>query len=440
MRKLHPSYLLLAALLISSAAAQAQGVRLSAVLDMALESDAQFGAALAAADGARERLPQALAGTRPSISLSANTRRNRDGSTAYNDTLSYVAESAAINYSQPLFRLGIKANVEQAEALERLADQQLAFARQDLLMRVARAYFDVLQAADELTTAGAQKDALTQQLAQTRRGFEVGTVPITDVNEAQARHDIAIAQQIVALNELESRKRILERSIVRPLPPLARLKDRASAELLSAAEIRELVGLAPRSALSVLIARAQVAVAEKEIAKREAGHHATLDLVGSVSASRNVNVGQFGGNNTRQASIGFEFGFPIYQGGVISSRTREAMADRRRAEHELAQAERQATLDAQQAQLGVQSGIALTSALRQALISTESQLRSSVRGQQVGIRTRVDVLNAEQQVFATRRDLAVARYRTLVAALQLKAAAGLLTEADLRGLDGLLAD
>ncbi len=420
--------------------AAAQGARLSAILDMARGADAQFAAARAAADAGREKLPQAMAPMWPSASLTASVKGNRDGSTAYEGARSYEGGGAALVVSQPIFRVGLKVGAEQAEFQVRLAEQQLLLAEQDLFMRTARSYFDVLQAADELATAGAQKDALAQQLFQARRSFEVGTVPITDLNEAQARRDLAAAQEIAARNELELRKRVLERSIARPVPALARLKPTAGIELLNIAQTQELVDSAPRTALPVLITSTQAQVAEKEIARRESGHAPTLDLVGSVGANRNVAYGSFGGNDTRQASIGIEFNLPLFQGGAVSSRTREAIADRLRADAERLQAERQALLDAQQAQLGVQSGLALTQALQQALKSSESQLLSTQRGLQVGTRTRVDVLNAEQQVFATRKDLAGARYKTLISALQLKSAAGMLTEGDLRGLDALLDD
>ncbi len=426
----------------AAATAQAQGVRLGAILDMARESDAQYAAARAQAAAGREKLPQALAGLRPSVNLTHTVRRNRDGSTAYDgSTGGYDAGSSALVFSQPLFRVANKLNADQAELQVQLSDQQLLLAEQDLLLRVARAYFDVMQAGDELGVARAQKDALAQQLAQAKRGFEVGVTPITDLNEAQARHDLAVAQEIAVKNELASRRRVLERSIARPLPALARLNDAASVALLDERQQDELVDTAAKNGLLVQIGRSALQVAEMEIRKREAGHKPTLDFVASLSINRGVSyTPNNGGNDTRQASIGLELGFPVYQGGAISSRVREAMAERQRIEQELLLAERQALLDAQQAQLGVQSGVALTQALRQAVVSSESQLRSSARGQQVGLRTRLDVLNAEQQLYAARKDLAVARYRTLVATLQLKAVAGVLAEADLRALDALLGD
>lgn len=431
---------LLAGALLLPVLAQAQAVRLGAILEMARATDAQYAAVLAAAQAGRERLPQARAALLPTVGLSWSTRINHDGSSAYSGTRGYDAGSAAITINQPLFRVVNLTALEQAEIQVRLVDVQVAQAEQDLLLRVARGYFEVLQAQDELLTAGAQKDALVQQLAQVKRSFEVGTVPITDLSETQARHDLALAQEIVARNELELRKRTLERSIARPLPVLARLAPGAAVDLLPPARQKELVDSASAGALAPAIARLSAQVAEREVARREAAHNPTLDLVASISRNLNTNFGQFGGTDTRQNSVGVELSVPLYQGGAISSRMREAQADLRRAQEELTNAERQALLDAHQAQLSLQSGAALTEALAQAVRSSEAQLRSTQRGLQVGVRTRVDLLNAEQQLFATRKDLASSRYRTLLAGLQLKAAAGMLAESDLRLMDAMLVD
>ncbi len=418
----------------------ARGSGLGAILDMARANDAQYAAAVAATDAGREKLPQARAANLPSINATYNPKRSNNRSSQYSGGRNFTANSAALTITQALVRPANWAATDQAELQVQLAEQQLQLAEQDLLLRVSRGYFDVLQAQDDLAAAAAQQDAMVQQLAQTKRSLEVGTVPITDFNEAQGRHDLAVAQRIAAVNELESKKRVLERYIAQQLPPLAHLGPSASVDILTPDMQRQLVADAPNNALQVIVARTTTQVAEKEISRREAGHYPTLDLVGTLRDDRNQNYGQFGGSNTREASVGVELTVPIYQGGVVSSRTREAIADRNRTLQELSNAQRQATLDAQQAQLGVQSGSALTQALKQALISSETQLRSTQRGLQVGVRTRVDVLNAEQQLFATRKDLAAARYKTLVAALQLKAAAGTLTEADLRALDALLTD
>lgn len=426
----------------STAAATAPApTRLGGILDLALASDAQYAAARAAAAAGREKLPQAQAALRPNVNAVMGARRNTDYSTSYSGALRYDSQGAGITLTQPLFRIAESAAVEQAELHTQLVERQFALAQQDLLLRVARGYFDVLLAQDELAAAGAHREALVQQLAQSRRAFEVGTAPVTDLNEAQARHDLAVAQEIAARNELESRKRALEKSIARPLPALGRLGGAASVDLLPQPAQEALVEAAPRSAHAVAIAQLGAQIAAIEVRRQEAGHTPTLDLVASARADKGVNTSTMGVlNDTRQASVGFEFTMPVYKGGGVSARAREAAAEQQRAQDELTNAERQALLDARQAQLGVLSGSALTQALRQALASGETQLRSTQRGLQVGVRNRVDVLNAEQQLFVTRKDLAAARYRTLVSALQLKAAAGVLAEADLRGLDALLSD
>lgn len=434
-----PQYLL-AGLLCFGFAAQAQTARLGDILNMARTTDAQYAAARASADSAREKLPQALAGLRPNVNLTYSQKNNEDNSTAYSGAVSYEATSTVLSLNQPLYRPINFANKEQAEFQVQLADQQLALAEQELLLRVSRGYFDVLQAQDDLAAATAQKDALVQQLAQAKRSFEVGTVPVTDFNEAQSRHDLAVAQEIASRNDLEGKKNVLEKSLARPLPVLARLGAKANTELLSAEQQRALMERAAQTALQVAIAHSALRVAEREVAKRDAAHLPTLDLVLATRNDTGVNATPFGRSQTRQNSVGVELAVPLYQGGAITSRAREAMAEQLRAEQELSNAQRQAELDARQALLGVQSGSALTQALRQALNSSETQLKSTQRGLQVGVRTRVDVLNAEQQVYATRKDLAAARYRTLVSALQLKAAAGALQDEDVRAMDALLAE
>jgi len=424
----------------SAAAPTGTTARLGQILEMARASDAQLAAARAAAAAGREKLPQAKAANLPNVNATFNPRRNRDGSTEYPGTRTFNAYSAVITANQALFRPANWAGIEQAELQVLLAEQQLQLSEQDLLLRVARGYFDVLQAQDELAAAVAQRDAMVQQLAQAKRSFEVGTLPITDFNEAQGRHDLAIAQEIAGRNEVASKQRVLERYIAGPLPALARLGENAKILVIDAPTQERLVSDAPRTALQVAAAQTTLAVAEKEIKRRGASHYPTLDLVGTLRSDKNLNFGQFGGSQTRELSLGVELTIPIYQGGAVSSRVREALADRDRAQQELANARREATLDAQQAQLGVQSGAALTQALRQALVSSETQLRSTQRGLQVGVRTRVDVLNAEQQLFATRKDLAAARYKTLISTLQLKAAAGTLADTDLLVLDPALGD
>jgi len=425
-------------LVVASLTPLVSAATLGEILDLARTSDPIYAAAVAAEAAGREKQVQGRAGLLPAVNVAGNIRQNHEQGQSAGGTRNYQSGAIALTLNQPLFRrTNVVAN-EQGELQAVLAQQQLKAAEQDLLLRVARGYFEVLQALDALQSLGAQREAFAQQLAQAKRSFEVGASPITDVNEAQARHDLTVAQEITARNELEVKRRALQRMIDRDLPPMARLDDSATLEPLTSRAMTDLSDRAPQQSTQVAIAQTLADVAQRELARQDAGHLPTADFVASVGETRNANYGTLGSNSLRQASIGIEVTLPVYQGGATSSRVREATANLERARQDVENARRLARQDASQAMLGAMSGAALQKALREAVASAETQVRSTRRGLEVGMRTRVDVLNAEQQLHATRRDLAAARYQTLLASLQLKAAAGVLGEADIRGLDRLL--
>jgi outer membrane protein len=420
----------------TAVAAPAHAANLGAVLAQARANDAQYAAAVHAATAGREKRVQGRALLLPTVAATGTLRQNNERSSQFAGSESYLSGTAALNVTQPLFRLANVAGAEQGELQARLADQQLQQAEHELLLRVARGYFEVLQAQDALATLGAQKETFATQLAQAKRSLEVGTTTITDVNEAQARHDLTVAQEIAARNDLEVKRRVLEKSLNAPLPPLAALDAAAAIDLIAAPAVGTLLQSAATQALPVLIGLTNEQIARREVDRQRAGHIPTVDLVGSFTKNHNASFGQRNDN----LALGLAVEVPLYQGGAITSREREAAANLLRAQAELENARRQATFDARQAALGLENGLALDKALRQAVVSGETQVRSTRRGLEVGVRTRVDVLNAEQQLFTTRRDLSAARYQVLVAGLQLKAAAGTLAEADLKALDALLKD
>jgi outer membrane protein len=435
---LHMTALGLAAVLGMGAATFVHAATLGEVLDMARASDPIYAAAVAGELAGREKRVQGRAAMLPNVAITGNVRQNREQGQGLVGTRSYTSGALALNVNQPLFRRANLLAADQGQTQATLAEQQLRLAEQDLLLRVARAYFEVLQAQDALASLGAQREAFAQQLAQAKRSFEVGMSPVTDVNEARARHDLTVAQELTARNDVELKRRTLERMIDKPLPTLAALDGAAIVELMTPAAMGNLVERAPQQAWQVAIAQTQATAAAQEMARQEAGHLPTLDLVASAGETRNANYGTVGNNSLRQANIGVEFSLPVYQGGATSSRVREAVANLERARQEAESARRQALLDARQAMLSASNGVALQKALREAVASGQTQVRSTQRGLEVGVRTRVDVLNAEQQLHATQRDLAAARYQTVVSTLQLKAASGVLAEADVRGLDKLL--
>ena len=438
MTRLRPLSALLA-LSFLIAGGSATGANLGAVYQLARDNDAKLAAAREAQKAGQEKIPQGRAGLLPAINLSANARRtDPESSAAGANNNAYNSRGFSLSLVQPIYRKQNLETYEQAKLQATLSDQELRLAEQDLILRTASAYFDVLQAQDALATAQAQKQAFTEQLAQARKSFEVGAATITDTHEAQARFDLTVAQEIAAQNDLEVKRRSLEKIINQEAPKLAQLFDVAKMPLPEPANMDAWVKQAEEGSLSVVLNQTGLEVARREVERQRGGHWPTLDLSASYSDNRNATVGASTGVNTKSAVLGVELGWVMYQGGAIDARVREAVANQEKARFDLEDARRQARLDARQGFLGVLSGDAQVRALEQALVSSEAQLKSTKLGLEVGVRTRVDVLNAQQQVFTTRRDLSAARYKTLLAGLQLKGAAGTLSEADIKALDALL--
>jgi len=393
--------------------------------------DAQYAAARAAWQAGQEKAAQGRAGLLPQVNLSGNVRYN-EVDTDFGDS-DYSSNALAIQAAQPLFRRQNMVQYEQAKNQVKIAEVQLKAAEQDLVLRVAQAYFDVLQSQDNLAFIAAQKAAISEQLAAAKRNFEVGTATITDTHEAQARFDLAVAQEIAEQNSFNIRLRALEKLIGKPAGAL----DVLAEDRILKAESGAIDDWAQRAAtgnLAAEIQRLAKAIADQDVERNRAGHYPTLDAVAGYSVNNNLSAGTMR-YDANVAQIGLELNLPIYQGGLTSSRVREAVANQEKARQDQENASREASLQARQAWLNVNSGAARVRALEQALTSTQAQLESTKLGLQVGVRTSLDVLNAEQQVLSARRDLAGARYAYLLAGLSLKAAGGTLSPADLAEID-----
>lgn len=429
--------LLIAGMVLALSPGMSWSANLGGIYQLAREKDAKLAAAREARRASQEKIPQGKAGLLPTLNLAANLRHNDTHTTLTSND--YASRGLSLSLVQPLYRKQNLESYEQAKLQALLGDQQLRLAEQELLLRAATAYFDVLQAQDALATAQAQKAAFAEQLAQARKSFEVGAATITDTHEAQARYDLTTAQEIAALNDLEVKRRALEKIISQESPSLARLAEGVKMPLPEPANMESWVKQAEEGGLGVVLNQSSFELARREVERQRGGHLPTLDLSASYSDNHNSALGGGGATtNSRSGIIGFELGWVLYQGGGIDSRVREAVANQEKARFDLDEARRQARMEARQSFLGVLSGDAQVKALEQALVSSEAQLKSTKLGLEVGVRTRVDVLNAQQQVFTTKRDLSAARYKTLLASLQLKAAAGTLGESDLNALDALL--
>lgn len=409
----------------------AEAANLSDVFRDALAYDAQYAAARSAYEAGKEKAVQGRAGLLPSVNVGGNVRYN-DISGELQDN-NFESDQLAVKASQPLYRKQNMVQYEQAKEQVKIAEMQFKTAEQDLILRVAQAYFDVLQSQDNIAFINAQKAAITEQLASAKRNFEVGTATITDTHEAQARYDLASAQEIAEQNSLNIRLRTLEKLIGKPAGALDTLVD---GKLLQteAGNIDEWASRAATGNLQAEIQRIAKTIADQEVQRNRAGHYPTLDAVASYSIDNNQPYGAQP-IDTRTGVVGLEFNLPIYQGGLTSSLVREAVANQEKARQDVEVATREASLRAREAWLNVNSGVARVHALEQALVSTQAQLDSTKLGMQVGVRTSLDVLNADQQVLSARRDLAAARYAYLLSGLSLKAAVGSLSPADLAEID-----
>ncbi len=411
----------------------AQAANLSDVFRDAQAYDAQYASARAAYQAGQEKSAQGRAGLLPNVNLGGNVRYNDTNSSLPGGDANYTSNGLSLSAAQPLFRKQNLVQYEQSKGQVKIAEMQFKVAEQDLILRVAQAYFDVLQSQDNIAFINAQKAAITEQLAAAKRNFEVGTATITDTHEAQARYDLAVAQEIAEQNSLNIRLRALEKLIGKPPGTLDTLVDNKMLQA-EASDIDEWAARATTGNLQAEIQRIAKTIADQEVERNRAGHYPTLDAVAGYNVNNNQNFGTTQ-VDTRTASIGLELNLPIYQGGLTSSRVREAVANQERARQDLEAATREASLQARQAWLNVSSGVARVQALEQALVSSKAQLDSTKLGLQVGVRTNLDVLNAEQQVLSARRDLAGARYAYLLAGLSLKSAVGSLSPDDLAAID-----
>jgi outer membrane protein len=430
--------------ILLATATATNGADLLEIFRMGQSADAQYAAARAAWSAGQEKLPQGLSGLLPSATVSASTQyndrefRSRDRAVGTFDS-QFNSNVASISVTQPLYRPQNLTVYEQAKSQVVQSDAVFAQAAQDLLLRIAQAYFDVLLAQDTIVFAQAQLVAFARQLEQAKRNFEVGTATITDTHDAQSRYDLTVSLEITAKNDLEIRKRFLELIIGRPMPGISPLGPRFSPGFPEPNNPVAWVDEAGANNLQVRASQASLEFATKEIARTRAGHLPTLDAFASYSDS-GAGAGTVGiaGVDTKISVVGVQLAIPIYQGGLTSSRVREALANEEKARQDLENARRTAQLTAQQTFLGVASGVSQVKALEAALVSSQSSLDSTRLGQEVGVRTVVDVLNAQQQLSQTRRDLAQAKYNYILALLRLKAAAGQLTEQDLEGVNGWL--
>jgi outer membrane protein len=411
----------------------------------ALANDPVLASARANWVATQENIPQARAGLLPAVGLAANATEDDFYASIHSDPSQRVRErfpqlAYTVSASQPLYRPQNSIALSQARSQVGQSDYVLSSAQQDLIVRVTQAYFDVLLARFNIELTESQKAAVSENLAQAKRNFEVGTATITDTNDAQAKFDQIVAQEIAARTDLDNKYAAL-RAIIGRLPSdLKRFGAKFETRLPEPNALDPWIEQALSQNLQVLIAQANFDIATLEVDKQKAGHYPTIDLVASINqgyagGSTSTSSGSSVAFDSRLAQIGVQLNVPLYEGGAIQSRVRQAIANQDRARQDLEAARRNAQLLAQTSFSGVTSGVAQVKAFQQALASAQVSYDSNKLGLEVGVRTNLDVLNQQQQVFQTQFNLAQAFYNFLVNQLKLKQAVGTLSETDVEQIN-----
>lgn len=446
----------LIAVLLASAfvSLNAHAIDLIQVYQQAVTNDPTFASARASLAAGRERITQGRAGLLPTIGLSGSVIKNNSDFSPFNEGETVVVAGVptvvrgggsnlttsdyTLALTQPLFRWDRWQTYEQSKLVQAIAEAQFAQAQQDLITRVAQAYFDVLSAQDTLESIRAQKSAVTEQLASAKRNFEVGTQTITDTHEAQAAYDLVVAQEFAAVNDLDNKRNALQAIIGTDPGALAPLQSGVTLAPPQPATVDQWVSSAENQNYGVTVSQLSLESAKRDIKRNRAGHLPTLDLVAaSTYRETGGRLANTSGDN-RNNSIGVQWTVPIFSGFAVTSRVRESIALEDKARNDLETTRRNAALQARQSFLGVNSGLAQVKALQAAEVSSQSALESNKLGYQVGVRINIDVLNAQRQLYQTRTDLARARYNTILNGLRLKNASGSLREADLVPVNNLL--
>lgn len=410
---------------------------LKEVYMLAIENDPTIQAAFAALKANEQALPQAIAQMIPNISGNFTTSGTDDSVSFFGD---YNTQNYGITLTQPIFHPEHWAQLEQARHISKGARATYLSATQELIIRVANQYFAVLGALDDLTFAQSQRKAFARELEQSQQRFEVGLIAITAVQEAKARHDNAIANEIAAQNAVFDQYEELREIIGRPLSegvtlfpithPLALVPPTPNDQ-------ESWVRSSHRYNLNVYAAKENAEQLKALIGYQAAGHFPKFDFQANVSRNKAPPPFPFNLPNV-QKTVTLNVSIPLFSGGGVISRTQEAAARYQEAMKILEREQRTADSDTRQAYRGILTAISGVEALAQAVISNRSALEATQAAYEVGTRTMVDVLNAQSNLLAAERDHAKARYRYLLEGLKLKQASGILNMEDLCAVNCLM--
>ncbi len=416
-----------------------QSVYAGGLLDnylLARDNDPQLKAAEATRLAQNETKSQSIALLLPNISFRGNTDKVSSETTNSNFFPAvkedYSSKGYSLNITQAVYHHDYWVGLRQADATVAQAEADYGVAKQELMVRLASSYFDLLAAQDNLDFARAEKQATTRQLEQAKQRFEVGLIAITDVHEAQAQYDLTVAQEISADNLLANAREALQEITGQYEQAPLSLKKEIPLISPEPSDIEKWVKQATQHNLNLKSAQFASEVASEEINRQRAGHFPTLDIVASRT---NRDTGGLTGRINDTDTISLQLNVPLFAGGAVNSRTRQAAYRADAAKQNLIQARRTVMRQTRNAYLGVMAEISRVKALRQAVISTAKANEATQAGFEVGTRTIVDVLVSQRELFRAKRDYARSRYDYILNTFRLKQAAGSLAQADISAIN-----
>ena len=425
--------------------AQSSVLDLKQVYQAALEQDANIRASRAAADSGRERLPQARAGLLPQVSASAGRNNNNLDTTAPNilgnpttTNDQYFSDNRTLQVRQPLINMQRWLQFQQAKSVVEEVEANLDRDLQNLVVRVAGAYFETLMADEQLDLVLAQKKTYTALVDAAQKGFAAGSGTRTDIDDAKARLDMATAQELEARQNQHLTRRQLESLVNQPVKQIARLNVSALKLLPpEPANLDEWTRKAEQASPEIKALQARLEAARREVGKAQAGHFPTLDAVAQWSNSGSENITRVN-SRYENKTIGLQLNIPIYSGGYVNSTIRQAVAEQTRTEESLEALRRDLGVRVHKEYRGVSEGVMRVRALEQAARSAEQMMKSTQMSQKAGSRTQLDVLNAQQQYTLALRDLAQARLVYLLSKVRLSSLVGDDANASVEQVNGSL--
>ena len=413
---------------------------LADVYELALKNDPLLKAAEATYRAGKENRTQGIAGLLPTLSVGGSTNWN-EYRVEEQIIDQYNSNSYLASLNQPIFRLDKWFQFERGTALSEAASAEFAYQQQETMIRVASAYFNVLNSIDSLNAARAEEKAIGRQKDLAKKRFDVGLAAITEVQETQAAFDLTVVSRIAREAQLDSARESLTSIVGRDIKLLSPLSDNFEISLPDPLDRESWVSLGLKNNYQLKAAKLQRDAAQASARSTASNHLPQIDLVGRVSKSTSKQ-GKFGGfiqnplfgveQDTRQYSI--QFNLPLYAGGAISSARRQAYANYDRSKEQAIYAERSTVRDVRSNHFGVQTQVANVTARKQALASAESALEATQIGYEVGTRNTVDLLDAQKRLFQAQRDYASSRYDYIISMLRLKASVGSLSPKDLMNI------